>query len=297
MVVGRWLTRDGLRLLAQRLTHVWRAGLYTARLTAIDDANTERSVIFVQAVHLPSTANRPTTSSNIAFETRSGANNRVWVVNQDNDSVSVFDAVTNAKLAEINVGVMPRAVAIAPNGNAWVTNKGAATISVISPSTLAVVQTINLPYASQPFGLAFAPTGGSAFVALEASGRLLKLDASSGAQTGALDVGPNVRGVAVTADGATVLVSRFVTPRLPGEDTASVNTSGVGGEVVVVNAGAMTINRTVVLQHSDKPDTENQGGGVPNYVGAVAISPDGSTAWHPRSKTTSSAVPCATATG
>ena len=152
----------------------------------------------------------------------------MWVVNQDNDSVSVFDAVTNAKLAEIAVGLMPRSIALAPNGNVWVTNKGAATISVISPSTLAVAQTVVLPYASQPFGVAFAPTGGSAFVALEATGRLLKLDANSGAQTGALDVGPNVRGVAVSADGTSVFVSRFVTPRLPGEETASINTSGVG---------------------------------------------------------------------
>ena len=102
---------------------------------------------------------------------------RVWVVNQDNNSVSVFNAATNAKLAEIAVGAGPRTLAVAPNGSVWVTNKHAATISVIDPSTLTVSQTLVLPYASQPFGLAFAPTGGFAFVALEAKGTLLKLDA------------------------------------------------------------------------------------------------------------------------
>ena len=69
---------------------------------------------------------------------------------------------------------------MAPNGSVWVTNKHAATISVIDPSTLTVSQTVALPFASQPFGIAFAPTGGFAFVALEGSGALLKLDASTG---------------------------------------------------------------------------------------------------------------------
>jgi YVTN family beta-propeller protein len=285
----KWLWGDGSPETAYdpspTATHSFaQPGLYVVQVTVTDDSALERSFTFVQAVHAPNTANRPTTSSNIAFELRSGANNRVWVVNQDNDSVSVFDAVTNAKLAEINVGLMPRSVAIAPNGNAWVVNKGSANISVINPNTLAIAQTVTLPYASQPFGLAFAPAGGSAFVALEATGRLLKIDAGTGAQTGALDVGPNVRGVAVSADGASVLVSRFVTPRMLGEETAAVTTNPTaGGEVIVVDAGAgaLTIARTVVLQHSDKPDTENQGGGLPNYVGAVAISPDGLSAWAP----------------
>ena len=57
------------------------------------------------------------------FETRATGNARLWVVNPDNDSVTVFDAVTNAKLAEVGVGTAPRAIAVAPNGRIWVTNR------------------------------------------------------------------------------------------------------------------------------------------------------------------------------
>ena len=46
-------------------------------------------------------------------------------------------------------------------------------------------------------------------------------------------------------------------------------------------APALTVLQTIVLRHSDKPDFENQGRGIPNYLGAVAISPDGRSAWVP----------------
>ena len=167
----------------------------------------------------------------------------------------------------------------------WVTNKLSATISVINTSTLSVAQTVNLPFASQPFGIAFAPTGSFAYVVLEALGRVLKLDASTGAQLASVNVGPNPRHLAVSGDGATLLVARFITPHLPGEETATVQTQNgavqYGGEVVRVNTGSMTVLGTTVLQHSDKPDLENQGSGIPNYLGAPVISPDGTSAWVP----------------
>jgi len=43
----------------------------------------------------------------------------------------------------------------------------------------------------------------------------------------------------------------------------------------------MDIQEVITLRHSDKPDFELQGRGVPNYLGAVAISPDGKSAWVP----------------
>jgi DNA-binding beta-propeller fold protein YncE len=150
-----------------------------------------------------------------------------------------------------------------------------------------VRRTVALPGASQPFGIApfgiaMSPQGDAAFVALEASGQLLKFDTTSHAQTGALAIGAHPRHVPVIADGATVFVSRFVTPPLPGEGTASVTpTAATGGEVLQVDAATLGLVRTVVLQHSDKPDFETQGRGVPNYLGAATISPDGTQAWVP----------------
>jgi len=263
-------------------THVYvQAGLYNVTLTATAaDGSTSRRN-FVQAVSAPATARSPNTSSALALEPRSGASPRVWVANPDADTVAVIDTATNARVAEIVVGSSPRSVALAPDGRLWVVNKGSASISIINAGTLAVAQTIVLPRASQPHGLVFAPGGANAYVVLEATGQLLKLDASSGAQQAALGVGANPRHLAISADAATVLVARFITPPLPGESTATIDTSSAGAEVVAVNAGPMTLNGNIVLHHSDKTDTEIQGAGVPNYLGAPAIAPDGQSAWVP----------------
>jgi YVTN family beta-propeller protein len=266
--------------------HVFaRAGVFYVSVTATDDRGVEQRQSFIHLAHLPLTANAPLASTPIALESRGGQNARLWVVNPDNDSVSVFDAVTRAKLAEVPVGSAPRTLAIAPDGSVWVTNKGAASVSVISASTLAVSRTIALPRASRPHGIAMARASGTALVALEASGSLLKIDTSTFAAVAALALGPDPRHVSVAADGATAYVSRFITPPLPGESTTAVQTTAngnpVGAEVLVVDSGAMSLRRTIVLRHSDKPDVENQGRGFPNYLGAAAISPDGSHAFVP----------------
>ncbi|MGH7358060.1 MAG: galactose oxidase-like domain-containing protein, partial [Candidatus Rokuibacteriota bacterium] len=260
-------------------------GIYYVLLTARDSAGTTQSTTIVQFVHYPLTASRPAVSGNIAFEDRATGADRYWVVNQDHNSVSVFNASTNNKQKTILVGTAPRSLAVRGNGEIWVTNKQGASITVIDSAGLAVIRTIPLPFASQPFGIVADPTGNTMYVALEALGRVLKLNASTGAVLASFDVGGVVRHLALSADGARLYASRFVTRPLPGESTALVQTTAggqpLGGEVVVLNAGTMSLVSTIVLRHSDEPDFENQGRGVPNYLGAAAISPDGRSAWLP----------------
>jgi YVTN family beta-propeller protein len=264
------------------ISHAFAAsGVYTVTLTARSAEGALSRRTFVQAVGTTATAKAPTRSSGMALESRAGASARIWVANPDNNSVSVIDTATNARVAEITVGTSPRSVAVAPDGRIWVVNKGSATISIVNASTLVVAQTVSLARASQPHGLAFAPGGAAAYVTLEATGSLLKLSPSNGSQQGSLALGANIRHVSVTADATKVLVTRFITPALPGEGTATVNTTGAGGDVLVVTASTMALSKTIKLAHSDKTDTEIQGAGLPNYLAAATISPDGKTAWTP----------------
>ena len=268
-------------------SHTYAApGLYTVTVTVVDASGARTVRQFTQAVYAaPSDSRRATHSSMVAWQVPASGNPRVWVVNADGDSVSAFDAVALTKLGEVAVGNAPRSVAVAPDGRVWVVNKGGASISIVDPSTLSVAQTLVLPRASQPYGIAFAPDGSAAYVTLEASGHLLKLHPASGATLATLAVGPEPRHLSVTPDGAQVLVSRFVTPPQPGEGTAIVATQRdgafVGGEVLVIDAVNLALERTIVLRHSTRPDSTTQGRGVPNYLGAPVIAPDGRSAWVP----------------
>jgi YVTN family beta-propeller protein len=282
----RWDFGDGTTTAwssAPEATHQFTApGVYQVTVTAVDDRGIETRQTFLQAVHLPLTAAMPTASASIAIEPRSGGAHRAWVVNPDTNTVSAFDLPSRSKLAEIAVGTEPRTVAVAPNGTVWVVNKRSQSISVINASTFALQRTISLPRGSQPFGIAIAPNGAAAYVALEATGQVMRYNTSTYGRTATLAVGQNVRHVSVSADGTRLFVSRFVTPPLPGEHTASVQPrADTGGELVVVDAVNMTVLQTVVLAHSDKEDNEVQGRGVPNYLGAAALSPDGTQAWIP----------------
>ena len=228
-------------------------------------------------------APRPVASSSIAVEPKSGG--RVWVVNQDNDSVSVIDPASRSLIREIPVGAAPRTVAIGNDGLVWVTSRDAATLSLIDPTSLAVTGTVRLPAATQPFGIVIAPTDGSAWVTLQATGELVRVDATCKILTDRIAVGADARHLSMPATGDRVLVSRFISPPLPDESTTQPKTSvgGAprGGEVVLVDATTRAVSGTVVLAVSQKSDTSLQGRGIPNYLGAAAIAPDGQSAWLP----------------
>lgn len=262
-------------------THVYAApGLYTVSLTVRSADGQTTTKTFTQAVHGPATATAPRASSSMAIEPRAQGAARLWVVNPDQDTVTVLDSAGPTRVAEVAVGKSPRHVALAGDGRLWVSNKDAATISIVDPASLAVVQTVNLPRASRPHGLAFQP-GGDALVVLEASGQLLRLDPVAGTVRASIAVGAHPRHVSVSGDGRTALVSRFITPPLPGESTAAVDTSQAGAEVLAVDLTTSRVAKTIVLRHSDKTDTEIQGSGIPNYLAAAVIAPDGASAWVP----------------
>lgn len=137
---------------------------------------------------------------------------RVWSVNSDSDTVTMIDAAKLLRLAETSVGDNPRTLAIAPEGTAWVVNQDDATISLVDGGTVREPARIALPYASRPYGIAFSPRGDVAYVTLQATGRLLEINVGDGTVERAVEVGPTPRGVAVSADGRRILVTRCISP-------------------------------------------------------------------------------------
>jgi len=259
-------------------SHVFATpGRYIVTVTVTDSATSASDEHqFVQNVTGAPTPLAPTRSSSIAYEP---ANDRVWAVNPDNDTVTAIDAASHAKLAEVAVCGDPRTVDVAGDGRIWVACKDDASLDVVDPATLTVVQTVALPRGSQPHGLVFDPTGSDAYVALESSGEVLRLDGSSGAVLASQAVGQHVRHLAATADGSTLHATRYITAPLPGEETDTVATEiggvPVGGEVLSLDATTLALGTTAVLAANLLPDSEQSARGFPNYLGAPAISPQG----------------------
>lgn len=258
-------------------------GTYLVLLTVTDDTGAEFRRTFIQGVHLPLAPNRGLSSTTIVA-VPDGDGLLVWNVNPDNDTVAVSNPST-LTTAEIPVGSKPRSLTVDGAGRIWVANKDDATLSIIDSSTRTVVQTLALPYASQPHGIVASPDGQFIYAALEASGQLLKINATSGETVASTSLGMNIRHLAVSGDSSTVWVSRFITAPLPGEAVGmpamESNGQPVGAEVIRVNAADMATITTVILRSSDKVDAENAARGVPNYLGAPALSPDGTMAWVP----------------
>ena len=161
---------------------------YIVVLTILDpNTGQEWNQTFLQLVYQPPTENQPGSSKNIMV-LRDGS--AVWNTNPDNDTVTSIDTATPTVLAEIPVAGRPVSLAQAPDGSVWVVNKDSALISVIDPAdpSPSVIDSIALPHGSRPHGIVFNST--HAFVALEATGQIFKLNATNRVEEGSLNLDP-----------------------------------------------------------------------------------------------------------
>lgn len=251
-------------------THTFTApGLVSVQVIATDATGDSGSAFFRHLVHYPLTERRATSASPIIYD---AARNRVYSVNQDNDTVTFIDAASLTKVAEVAVYAKPESIALTPQGKLWVVHQDDYAVAVLDPDGMTLERGFRLPYASQPVGVAVSPTGDAAYVSLQALGKLLKLDPATGNVLGEVVVGDKPRGIAVSHDGADVYVTRFISP-----DT--------GGEIVKVTSSTMAVASRVVLKaDTDTVDGDQKSRGVPNYLFSIAISPDGRQAWIPGKK-------------
>ena len=244
-------------------------GHFSISVEVTDASGATASDSLQHLAHLPLTPNRPTSSTSIIYD---AARNRVYSVNQDNDTVTSIDPDQLTKVSEVAVYRKPEALALAPDGKLWVVHQDDYAIAVIDLTQFTIERGFRLPYASQPVGLAMSPSGDAAYVSLMALGKLLKLDPKTGAVLAEADVGPKPRGVAVSHDGAQVYVTRFIS-------------QDAGGEVVKVDAATMQTSARILLKlDNETPYSSTEGRGLPNHLFSIGLSPDGTQAWVPSKK-------------
>lgn len=215
----------------------------------------------------PPAGPRPTQSSTLAVGDDPDGR-RVWSVNPDAHTVTVLDAATGAKVAEHAVGENPRNIARDANGRYWITCHGSDEIRVLNPNG-STHATIALPYGAAPFGVAASPDGQSLFVTLYGSARLHRYSAANplAAPTVRATSFPTPRALAISANGQRVFVTRFISPELEAEIDEYAGTST-----------NLDFVRTFRLSSANPTDGGDRASGVPNYLAAIALSPDGTRA-------------------
>lgn len=225
--------------------------------------------------------NKPLQSSSLIVVQENGSD-QIWNVNPDNNSVSVSSS-DGRLLTEIAVGEQPWALIQGSYNNIYVTNKASSTLTIIDPSRLAVVRTVSLLTDAQPHGIVFNPTRTHYYVALEALGIIVKMNTSNEMMQ-VLDVPGKPRHLTMTPDGAKLLISNFVTPLAPGEDTENIDVNQAFAQVFVASPVTMTLMNTINIPYDQTPVGESIGPGLPNYLGAPAVSFDSTRAYVPSKK-------------
>lgn len=206
----------------------------------------------------------PTTSSPIML---SQNNQLLWVVNPDDDSVSVIRTDTNQVIKKITVGDEPQSVAVDPNNQfVYVANAASNTVTVIkitnaSPTTFvaAVDLTVgvngSITTGAEPWNVVISPDGRRVFVANSGQDTITVINALNRTVIGNVDLRDSLcngsgaererhfqpRGLAVSADSARLYVTRFLSFVRDG----GVQGSDTGKEGVVCRLNITTTSTSI----------------------------------------------------
>ncbi len=220
------------------------------------------TLAFNQVVNGVSTAIPSKSSSQFAK-----IGNKVWVVNEDANTVSSITVNGLQKSNEITVGEKPIAIANVGNNKLWVLNKNSATISVVNTNTNSIERTIRLPRASKPSALVVNQDLTKGYVSLQSLGKILELTVSSNSVSKEIQLNTDTNGIlpkpgAMATDGEFLYVVRFVS-----ENAKS--------EIFKIATNTFNNYSTITLGESTGTDGSRFGRGIPNYLTKITIAPDG----------------------
>jgi DNA-binding beta-propeller fold protein YncE len=206
--------------------------------------------------------NRYLTSSQLACDIDGDS---LWAANPDNDTLANLNSDLS-NLTEVSTEGQPQSVVVVDElDQVWVTQVRGDSVSIYSRDGSSVGR-VDFDYGDAPQGMVLSPDQSSAYVALYGSGEIVKIDTHTRNITGRLELGPTPYALALSPDGNKLLVTRFIS-------------DPNWGEVWHVNPSDMSLRETIVLKKDSGNDTLESGRGIPNYLAAIAFSPDGERAY------------------
>jgi hypothetical protein len=196
----------------------------------------------------PGVAYYPNQSRQLACEPEVD-NGNVWVVNPDNDSVTIINRTLSPDLL-----VSPDLLELTAEASREIKT------SYEHPTSVTKI--------ANRFAVTYRDDDKIVFYDAEGnpgSGEVIKIDANTGEIQSRLTVGPKPKAMALV--GNRLLVTRFISTTERGE-VYDINTGG-----------SMSLTRTITINKILVPDDIDHGSGIPNYLSSIVISPDGNSAY------------------
>ena len=193
-----------------------------------------------------------------------GANERVWTVNPDSNTVTSIHTRNLVKTSEFPVGKDPRSIAQDLSGNLWITCIDDDLLEVRSTSG-SLVKSLKFRHGARPHDIVFNAGKTHAFVTLSGSGRVARIATSVSPMVvdAELAVAATPTALAFNAASNTLLVTRFISPNAQGEVRVVENITGTMSLAPVIPLALDTTS----------PENGVSARGLPNYLADVAIDP------------------------
>ncbi|KAA1247730.1 RICIN domain-containing protein [Aquimarina sp. RZ0] len=235
------------------------------KITRNQSANTPiGTVAFTQIVNNSTTTQKPKSSNQLVKK-----GNKIWVTNEDANTITSISESTLKKVDEIAVGKKPIAISDMVNNRLWVLNKEDATISIINASTAKVVNQIRLARGSKPSGLIVDNNFSKAYVSSESLGKIFEISIATISISNELQIATDKNGIlpklgalALDAEGNNLYVTRLVSEKRV-------------SEIYKIPTTTFNSYSTISLKESTGTDGALFARGIPNYLTHMAISPDG----------------------
>ncbi|MFK8013589.1 MAG: Ig-like domain-containing protein [Marinicellaceae bacterium] len=223
--------------------------------------------------------------SNQSMMALNQSDNELWVVNPDNNSVSIIDTQSNQLINEINLNSLmgtveshhPTSLTLDSNNNVWVTLRNSNQIIILSDQGQLLDQ-INTGYGSRPQSVIAESSGMNTYVTLGSGGQikakngvLVKYNAATRHEIGRVELGPLPRAMALTGNDSQLFIAEF----LARENHAV---------IWDINTQDLSVNHQLKLNRDRGLNGLDSGGsdgpGVPNYISELTISPDHQWLWY-----------------
>ncbi|MBA2873914.1 beta-propeller fold lactonase family protein [Thermaerobacillus caldiproteolyticus] len=202
----------------------------------------------------------PVHSDNIAMNQKGDT---LYIANIDVNSVTILNAKTKKKEAEIPVGKEPRQLALSPDEQwLYVSCMHDDRVDVISLKEKKVVD--HLKTGIEPFGLVTSQDGKTLYVANYRSGTLSVFDLAAGKEKKEISIGDRPRALALTADGKKLYVTEYL-----------------DAKISVIDTKTNRVIKEIALAPSPDQADRKKSQGIPNTLEQIVIAPDGKKAYVP----------------